>query len=106
MIPFSVSDLIKLLDELPIWRAVAGLPKRLAELERKVTELEGTVKAQPPASTVPEARICQLCRQEMKVIEEKPDRVFGTMGVKVHVMECTACKSVVERQFHPAKGYQ
>ncbi len=34
MIPLSVSDAIKLLEEIPIWKAVAGLPKRVAELER------------------------------------------------------------------------
>jgi hypothetical protein len=51
MIPLSVSDAIKLLDEIPIWKAVAGLPKRVAELERKVQALETAASAKAAAPT-------------------------------------------------------
>lgn len=40
MIGVSVSDIIKLLEQVPGWKAVVGLPKRLAELEARVKALE------------------------------------------------------------------
>jgi hypothetical protein len=39
MIPVSVSDILKLLDQIPIWKAVSGLPKRIAEIERRLEAL-------------------------------------------------------------------
>ena len=51
MLPISVSDAIKLLDEIPIWRAVAGLPKRVA-LERKVQALEPPLPPKLPRPPV------------------------------------------------------
>jgi hypothetical protein len=36
----SVSDILKLLDQIPIWKAIFRLPKRVAELERIVGELQ------------------------------------------------------------------
>jgi len=106
MIPFSVSDLIKLLDEVPIWRAVAGLPKRLAELERKVTELEAAIKAKSATPVIPEGRICPICGSEMKVTSETAHPTFHFAGVKVHHMECTSCGNQTQRQYTPGKGYR
>lgn len=106
MIPFSVSDLIKLLDELPIWRAVAGLPKRLAELERKVTELEAAVTSKPATPAIPEGRICPICGSEMKVLSEHAHPTFDFAGVKVHHMKCVSCGNEAHRDYNPGKGYR
>jgi hypothetical protein len=102
MIPISVSDVIKLLDEVPIWKAVVGLPKRIAELERKVTALETAASAKAAAPTGKE---CPICGATMKVVRETSHHEFGTFGVMVHQMVCGECGQQTTRNFEPGKGY-
>jgi hypothetical protein len=35
MIGFSVGDIVKLLEQIPVWKALVTLPKRVKELEEK-----------------------------------------------------------------------
>jgi hypothetical protein len=102
MIPISVSDVIKLLDEIPIWKAVAGLPKRIAELERKVAALETTASAKAAAPTGKE---CPICGAAMKVVKETGHPQFGFAGVKSHHMVCGECGGQTVRSYEPGKGY-
>jgi hypothetical protein len=60
---------------------VARLPKRVAELERKVAALETTASAKAAAPTGKE---CPICGATMKVGKETPHHEFGTFGVRVH----------------------
>jgi endogenous inhibitor of DNA gyrase (YacG/DUF329 family) len=106
MIPFSVSDLIKLLDEIPLWKAVVGLPKRLGELERKVVDLESRLDDKEKVPPTPQARVCPICDSSMKVTSERPHRTFGIMGLKTHSMSCPNCNHTTERDFDPGKGYR
>jgi hypothetical protein len=99
MIPITVSDMLKILEQIPGWKAVAGLPKRVAELERRVQELE----TQKPH--VPPGRECPICGAVMDVIDELPHPHFGSMGVKVHSMRCPHCEHKTSRDFEPGKGY-
>ena len=103
MIPLSVSDVLKLLDEIPIWKAVARLPKRVAELERKVQQLETAASAKP---SLPVGRECPICGAAMKVAAELAHPQFGFSGTKVHKMECPECGHKTERDFQPGKGYE
>jgi hypothetical protein len=103
MIPLSVSDAIKLLDEIPIWKAVVGLPKRVADLERKVAALETVSLA---AAAKPTGKECPICGATMKVIKETPDPDFAIAGMKVHEMRCDECGEQTTRTFEPSKGYR
>jgi hypothetical protein len=103
MIPISVQDVIKLLDEIPIWKAVAGLPKRIAELERKVAALETAAGAKAAAPTGKE---CPICGATMRVVKETDDPHFDFAGVKVLQMECGECGGQTTRTFEPGKGYR
>lgn len=103
MIPLSVSDAIKLLDEIPIWKAVTGLPKRVAELERKVAALETVASA---AAAKPTGKECPICGATMKVIKEIPDPHFAFAGMKVHQMQCNECGEQTTRTFEPGKGHR
>ncbi len=102
LVPISVSDILKILDQIPIWKAVANLPRRVAELETKVAALEAIAGRAPPALT---GRECAICGTPMRVTSETPDPTFGALGVKTHHMECAECGATTDRQFEPGKGY-
>jgi transposase len=98
-----VSDAIKLLDEIPIWKAVAGLPKRVAELERKLAALES---AASDIAAKPTGKECPICGATMKVVKETPHPDFAFAGMKVHRMRCGECGEETNRDFEPGKGYR
>jgi copper chaperone CopZ len=102
MIGLSVSDIIKLLEQVPGWKAVVALPRRLAELEARVKALERG-QARPKDALGP--KDCPICGAVMSVVEETDDPNFGPMGVKIHRMHCDNCGQNAKRQFEPGKGY-
>jgi len=104
MIPISVSDVLKLLDEIPIWKAVRALPKRITELEARLKALEDAAGQKPIAQT-PTALVCPICESRMKVKSESPHPEFAFAGVKVHTVECPSCGHKSHRDFDPGKGY-
>jgi hypothetical protein len=100
MIPISASDILKTLEAVPGWKAVIGLPKRLAELESRVAALEKGAKK--PANGATE---CPQCGGELAFKGERPDPTFGRMGVKLRSFHCDKCKIDADRQWSAAKGY-
>ena len=100
----SVTDILKLLEQIPIWKAMRELPKRVAELERRLDAMAAGQKAvEPPVAP---AKICPICEATMKVTQERPHPQFQFAGVKLHLLECPACGHKTDRMFDPAKGYQ
>jgi endogenous inhibitor of DNA gyrase (YacG/DUF329 family) len=106
MIPVSVSDMLKLLDQIPIWKAVSGLPKRVANLERKVADLQEKSAGTIALPTGESGRECPICGATMKVTLETPHRHFGFSSLKIHHMECPECRHKTTRTFRPGAGYQ
>jgi len=98
----SASDVLKILEEIPLWKVVSTLPKRVAELERKIAALEATQTARPSGRT---GRECPFCDSQMKVTSEHDDPTFGFAGVKSHIMQCPNCDKMAQRQYDPKKGY-
>ena len=94
----SVSDAIKILDQVPIWKQIRELPKRIAALEQRVAELESGPKK-------PTGKECAMCGAQMRVTAEHPHRQFAFSGRKVHELECE-CGHKTERDFKPGLGYQ
>lgn len=105
MIPFSVSDILKILDDIPIWKAVSKLPARVAELERKVQALEEALASSASKGARHAGRECPICDATMKVKAEHAHPEFAFAGVKVHEMECPECGNKTTRDFTPGKGY-
>lgn len=100
MIGVSVSDIVKLLEQVPGWKAVIGLPKRLAELEARVRALEiGSKTAAGPGP-----RDCPMCGAVMRVEQEAAHRRFDAL--KIHRLVCDGCGNKAERIFQPGKGYR
>ena len=104
MIPISVSDILKILDQIPIWKHLAVLPRRITALEERITVLEAAKLA--PASSIDPAKACPMCGTEMKITAEQNHPEFGFAGLKVHQMSCPSCGQKATRDFKPGKGYQ
>lgn len=100
MIGVSVSDIIKLLEQVPGWKAVAGLPKRIAEIEARVKSLEDS-----KGSAKPHPKDCPICGARMSVTSEHNHPVFGPVGILIHKMKCDGCGNTAERDFSPGRGY-
>jgi hypothetical protein len=79
-----------------------GLPKRVAELERKVQALEAASAAKAAA---PAGKECPICGATMKVLGEFPHPTFDFAGHKIHQMKCEQCGHESQRDFTPGKGY-
>lgn len=90
---------MNLLDQVPIWRTLTTLPRRVKELEARVDALEG----KETRETSPTA--CPTCGAAMHVTAESADPTFGTFGVKQRTLTCGDCGETVKRQWEPGKGY-
>jgi hypothetical protein len=106
MIPVSVSDLLKILDQIPVWKSIATLPRRLAALEARIEALESAKSSLPPPKVIDPAKACPMCGTEMKVVAESDHPTFHFAGVKIHQMTCPDCNYGATRNFNPGKGYQ
>ena len=101
VIAFSASDILKLLEQIPVWKSLVTLPRRLAEVEARVKALEATGAGR----TGPKPNECPACAAIMVFVEEKPDPIYGVMGVMRHVLRCDGCGQTLEREYTPGKGY-
>ena len=102
-IPVSVSDMLKLLDQVPLWKSLVALPKRVAALEEKLAALEAS--GRQPQRAGPRPDECPGCRVPLRLVSERRHPQFGPMGVKRHEMVCDACGTIVERDWSPERGY-
>jgi hypothetical protein len=96
MIPITVSDALKVLENIPIWKQLRELPKRLTALEQRIAVLE--------QERVVSGKECPLCGAEMKVVAERHPQ-FAFAGKKIHQMECS-CGNQADRIFKPGRGYK
>jgi len=100
LVVISVSDIIKLLDQIPIWKRLVSLVKEVDELKARVAILEET--ARKPAAPAPE--LCPLCESgSLKVIAVRPHPQFGTFGAQLRTLKCTneACGHTENRKHDP-----
>lgn len=91
--PFSVSDMLKLLEAVPGWKALLALPRRVSELEARVAALEG--------KPVKKVATCPICGGAMKVTAVTPDPTFGVLGLQRHSLLCDGCQHSETRQIDP-----
>lgn len=75
-------DIMKALEALPIWKRLSGLPDRVDALERRLAALEASASATPSSGT------CKFCHGPLRVIDERPDPIFGNLGHKQLTLKC------------------
>jgi hypothetical protein len=83
--------MLKILDNVPVWKTLVTLPRRVEALEQRLAALE----AKPAA---PGWMTCKLCGGAMDVTVERPDPVFGAMGKKRLDLRCGACGRVTDHK--------
>ena len=76
----SVSDVLKLLEKIPVWGTLSKLPERVKLLEQKVASLEA-------AGPAPGRRPCPACGQYMTyesggVIQQESGQAFRTYKIE------------------------
>jgi|GEM_PF-1106514 len=82
----SLSDIVKLLEQVPLWKRLKELPGRVEALEAKVAELERTLAARPAADRCPK---CQ--EADLKLASERPHPTFGRHGARLRKLRCVGC---------------
>jgi len=74
--------MLKLLDQIPIWKDLRALPKRVAELEARLAALE---KKPTVASHI---GTCATCGAPARIVDVRDHPIFGEMGMKLRTVEC------------------
>lgn len=92
----SVSDILKILESIPVWRRLKDLPERVGKLEERIAMLERGLAAPKPAGPS-----CPLCGAPMRTAKVEKDPVMGEVGVQLHTLSCTACDHTEQRQIVP-----
>lgn len=91
----SVSDILKILDQVPIWKRLKAMPERIEALEARVAELESAIAdpREQPGEPCPACGAPAL-RRTSSVRSSGP---FGPLGAKDEVWTCSACGEKDER---------
>ena len=87
---------MKILDQIPIWKTLSGLPKRLADMEERVMLLESQHQV-PPAVPGEPCASCgarSLRRTSRIKATSGPFAVFGRFN---EVWTCSSCGVTEER---------
>lgn len=82
----TISDLLKLLDNLPIWKRVKGLPGEVEALRRRIELLEDSI------ARTPQADKCPKCHGLAYGLDRsEPDPTFGDSRTLRHYYRCKSC---------------
>ncbi|WP_321891735.1 hypothetical protein [Paraburkholderia tropica] len=86
MFSISASDLLKVLEQLPVWRKVVSMSNEIDALKKRIELLEQTQQQ------VPKADQCPKCRGlAFRLQETVPDPTFGALGVQRSLYKCSSC---------------
>ena len=94
----AISDVLSILDKIPIWKTLKELPGKVETLERKINELEDKLSK-------PQKPICEFCHEGGLVLEHR----FHLPGIKPPQEEKTfkcqnpACGKIDRRRVLIAK---
>jgi hypothetical protein len=88
-----LEDMLKALDRVEIWKELQGTPKRIAELEKRVMELEEKLGGKWPAD------VCKFCGERSVRLRQKMGPVEG--GYMREHWQCASCTKTDIRLVKP-----
>ncbi|NQU27448.1 MAG: hypothetical protein HQ528_04095 [Candidatus Marinimicrobia bacterium] len=81
----TISDLLKLLDKIPVWKTLNELPSQIKSLENRLKKLEDKL-------TGKSGTLCPKCGSiNYAIIKCYPDPNFSTFGKNRIKYECSDC---------------
>ena len=81
----SVSDILAILDKVPLWKSLKALPARMDALEKRLAALEGMGNAVP-------GRPCPDCgAKALRRTSSVPHPTFHMLGTQLETWTCQAC---------------
>ncbi|MDK3016523.1 hypothetical protein [Pseudodonghicola flavimaris] len=89
----SVSDILKLLDAVPIWKTLKELPARVEALENQVAELKAASEKKSGGERCPACGEYELMRQSTQPM----DGELGDLGGTIEVWACRSCGQTERR---------
>ena len=92
----SVTDILALLDKIPIWKDLKRMPARINELEKRLAALES--KHEPSLKTCPKCGTGTFA-----LVSTERDPIFGEMGVQNRLYRCTECGFSESLQYSSGK---
>ncbi|MDN7871292.1 hypothetical protein QZM26_17940 [Burkholderia multivorans] len=93
MFSISSGDLLKLLEQLPVWKQVVGMSKEIEALRKRVELLEQSQQQ------IPQADQCPKCRGlAYRLDRTEADPMFGRLGVQRRVYVCGSCGHTEHKQ--------
>jgi hypothetical protein len=87
-------ELNELLNKIPVWKELLTLPARVKAIEDRLN-LAG-------APVVDDRPVCPFCRKgRLDLVDEKPHRLLGRVGVMEQTLKCDACSKTRTQQREP-----
>lgn len=85
-------DVNDLLEKIPVWRALVGLPDRVEALEKRIAELESRLERAPGDT-------CPACGALAMRLEREGRRMgSGSNGYRHDKWKCSECGHTTERK--------
>ncbi|PCI03443.1 MAG: hypothetical protein COB78_10825 [Hyphomicrobiales bacterium] len=89
----SVSDILKILDKVPIWKTLSELPRRVEALEQANKALLQKLEDQQKAPKIAPGKTCKACgqpasRRTSSSVSKGP---FGDLGARDEIWTCSEC---------------
>jgi predicted RNA-binding Zn-ribbon protein involved in translation (DUF1610 family) len=101
----SVSDILKILDQVPIWKTVKELPKRVEALEKEHAALKAELDQLRSAPKQKPGETCPACGEPaMRRTKSEPTKgTFAGMGLRDETWTCSECGEVDIREMQSAR---
>jgi len=96
----TIGDIASLLEKIPIWKRLKGLPEQFDALQARVAALVSEIAKRPSLEQ------CPICGTgQLKVTHVGPHPVMGDMGLQERTLKCDNEKcGHTEKRMHDPMG--